>query len=114
MTTNHLGGTYLKTGMLKPNRDGSPRTIEVPVSDRNGGARIIPERQNDKGKFGPALEIPIQIEGQDFVASVPADKGDGKLLRTVWGDPTDNAWSGKRVRIYESEVLDRIRVEPAQ
>ena len=111
MTTNHLGGSYLKTGQLKPNRDGSSRHVECSIEGRNGGPRIVPARESDKGKFGPALEIPISIEGQQFVVSIPADKGDGKTLETVFG-PAGESWVGRRVNVYESDVLDRIRVQP--
>lgn len=110
-TQQHLGGEYLKVGRIKPNRDGSAKHVRCVVSGRNGGARVVPERKTDKGTFGPALEIPTEIEGQEFVVSIPADKGDGKTLRTVFGDDL-GAWTGKAFDLYESEVLDRIRVVP--
>lgn len=104
MTNNHLGGTYLKTGILK-----NGARVRCIAMGRNGGTRIVPERTTDQGRFGPALEIPTEIEGQDFVVSIPADKGDGKVLRTAWGDDFAS-WQGKTFDVYESTVLDRIRV----
>lgn len=110
-TKNHLGGTYLKIGTIKANRDGSSRHLDLPISARNGGPRILPERENQHGKFGAALEIPLEIEGQEFVLSVPAEKGDGKLLRTVFGEDLA-AWPGKRIDVFESDVLERVRATP--
>lgn len=104
MNQNHLGGTYLKTGILK---DGA--RVRCTVQGRNGGPRIVPERTTDLGKFGPALEIPTTIEEQEFVVSIPADKGDGKVLRTAWGDDFAS-WQGKTFDVYESSILDRVRV----
>lgn len=111
MTNNHLGGTYLKTGQLKPNRDGSNRHIDCAIEGRNGGPRVVPARETDKGKFGPALEIPVSIEGRQVVLSIPAEKGDGKVLETVFG-PVGESWVGKRVDVFESDVFDIIRVVP--
>ncbi len=94
----HLGGTYIKPGMLK-------RPVEVAISARSGGARTV------EGKYGRVLEIPVDIEGQQFVGSLPADKGDGKTLQTVFG-PIGEAWTGKRIRIEDSAVLNRVRYTP--
>jgi hypothetical protein len=105
MTQNHLGGSYLKTGALKPNRDGTSRHIRCVLDNRNGGSRIV------EGKFGPQLELPITIEEQQFVVSIPADKGDGKTLQQVFG-PVSESWAGKAVDVFESETLDRVRVVP--
>lgn len=98
MNNNHLGGAFLKTGTLKAE-------AQCILSARNGGARIV------EGKFGPNLELPLTIEDQDFVLSVPADKGDGKTLQTVFG-PVGPEWAGKRVRVFESTFLNRVRVQP--
>lgn len=108
---NHLGGTYIKTGTLKANRDGSARQVRCTIDGRKGGPRILPARENQHGKFGPALEIPTSIEGQDFILSLPADKGDGQVLQQVFG-PVGETWIGKAVLVFESEVLDRVRVQP--
>lgn len=111
MNPEHLGGAFLKPGIIKRNLDGTHQRVRCTISARNGGPRILPERQNDHGKFGPALEIPVVMdsEGQDFVLSIPADKGDGKVLRAVFG-PDLASWAGKAVDVYESPILDRMRV----
>ncbi len=98
-TVKHLGGTYLKPGTLK-------KPAHCTVSARNGGARTV------EGKFGLQLEIPTTIDGMEFVLSIPADKGDGKVLRTVFGEDL-GAWSGKGVVISDSDVLNRVRIQPA-
>lgn len=109
---NHLGGSYLKTGTIKPNRDGTARHVPCVISNRKGGTRIVPERTTDKGKFGPALEIPTSIEGQEIIISIPAEKGDSIALKQVFGHDLGEAWAGKTIDVFESEVLDRIRVIP--
>lgn len=96
---NHLGGSYLKPdGTLK-------RSVTVVIDSRGGGAREI------NGKFGPQLEIPITIEGMQFVVGLPANKGDGEELKRVLGNDLSK-WTGSPVQVSESAVLARIRVQP--
>lgn len=108
---NHLGGTYLKPGMMKPNHDGTSKHVKAGISGRNGGPRIVPARKTNKGEFPPALEIPVDMDGQEFVLSMPAEKGDGRAIITAFGPPSE-AWVGKALDVSESETFERIRVVP--
>lgn len=97
-SVKHLGGTYLKPGMLK-------REAVVPIEGRNGGPRFI------EGKYGRQIEIPIKLDGQDFVVSIPADKGDGQALQAAF--PANLAeWPGRRISVADSVLLNRVRVQP--
>lgn len=101
----HLGGTYLKPGTLKRETacliDGRAGT----VPNHKGGPRTV------EGEYGRQLELPVSIDGMEFVVSIPADKGDGLALQKAWGDDL-SSWVGKRVLVQESNVLRRIRVSP--
>lgn len=100
----HLGGSYLKAdGLLK-----RPTTVAIDgrkgtVPNHPGGPRIVEK------EFGRQVEIPISIEGQDFVVAIPADKGDGAALFQAFGDDMAK-WVGKRITVQESNVLRRIRI----
>lgn len=108
---NHLGGTYLKPGMMKSNKDGSTRHVKAGISGRNGGPRILPARTTDRGEFPAALEIPVDMDNQEFVLSMPAEKGDGRAIIAAFGPPSE-AWVGKSLDVSESDVFERIRVVP--
>lgn len=98
-TQDHLGGSYLQVGVLK-------QPVTVPLDGRNGGSRTV------NGKYGPKLELPINIDGMPFIVSIPADKGDGAVLKATFG-PDLQSWAGKMVRVSESPSITRIRVQPA-
>jgi hypothetical protein len=103
----HLGGGYLKPGILKPNRDGTNQKVRCQISARNGGTRLVPAH----GKFSAAVEIPITIDGVQKIVSLPDDSADVQALRTVFG-PEYSAWSGHTVEVFESDILEIIRIVP--
>lgn len=107
MKPAHLGGGYLKVGTIKPNRDGSSQHVKCQISARGGGARVVPAH----GKFSEVVEIPVSMDGIPKILSLPSDAGDIQTLKTVFG-PSFDAWAGKTVDIWESEVLSVIRIQP--